>query len=190
MKRIIKISLLLVFAVAQMGCVGLLEPLPPYWGGGKSYPDDYEGVLFVLNSDNEDAHYKMILWGEQGDYIMLQKYQSDYSSTVAIDTVNITKNNTLELFETPWHCAMETLLGGVTRCEIYKMDDDLPRNAPISEGFEGKEPFVVYEVGDSLPNSFFDVKNWKYRKGSMRFDYAPTLVTSHEYIYKIIEPAE
>ena len=203
MKRIIKISLLLVFAVAQMGCdISLL--LPPFWGGklGLDYDIDeskqYEGVCFSFRGD---THYKIALFNEHFDSIIYYKGLG-LGPMIIVDPIDVFENNPYEDYDTAWHYAMATYLGGITHCKIYKVDKDsqlnswewetLQGNVNLWEGTEDDVPVCTFEMGDGKPNSFFNLGNWEKHISEGYEYYGQSWVKErwHKYTYTIREPLE
>jgi hypothetical protein len=188
MKRIVNIVLLLVVALHLHGCDFLapffLMELP------RDENRDYHEVCFEIRSNSTENHYKIALYNEHKDSVVIDRYKNYYCCWTVVDVVDVREYNPFEQYKTPWHYAMDTYLGGVTRCEIYKMK--LWRDTPLHswEGIEGNEPICTFEIVDNKPNSFFKFENWEHYEISYSSSELNDGVIGHVYAFTIPEPSE
>ena len=181
MKRIINILVFVAIPMMFCGCI----PQP-------DNPDkDHVLVNFHFRKADQNYHYKIALFSEQQDSTIIDLHTSNdrfYRKVEVVKPIDVAKNNPIAQYESPWHYAMATYLGGVTHCEIYQLDYGSPLGW---EGLDGKTPLYTFRIGDNQPNSIFNPQNWDY--GTLEGYYAYEIldyVEYHRYTYTIPEPLE
>lgn len=160
MKRIINILALLGCIISLNSCKLFNSDLIPHKRVYFSY----------LNDSEHDVKIKII--GENEVFTC----QCGPHGLNTVIVINDTPSDS-ELFtqyESLWHCAMSSYLGGIVRCELYLLGENTP--------------YYVFTPDDNIPYSFFRSVNWVLKDGVYGNDGNDRFITWEDYTYTIPMP--